>query len=134
VDESGVAHFVGAARRSVRLQLEAPIVDSLPLTDYPASGERSYRSCAIVGNSGTLLGAAQGPEVSDSCLLESPAQCIRSTRTRTILCTATRTIFHIGTIFYTRVVFYTRTRTILCTRTGTVSYARTFLQQDCLLY
>jgi len=63
VDESGIAHFMGHQRRMTRLQLEPEIAASLPQTDYPVTMDRSYRSCAIVGNSGTMLSSRQGAEI-----------------------------------------------------------------------
>jgi len=46
---------------TVHLTLEAPLVGRLPPRDYGAKGR--HASCALVGNSGTLLGSKFGPEI-----------------------------------------------------------------------
>ncbi|KAK3271633.1 hypothetical protein CYMTET_20030 [Cymbomonas tetramitiformis] len=45
------------------MQIEPELVASLPALDYGVSGTVMHRSCAIVGNSGTLLGGKQGEEI-----------------------------------------------------------------------
>jgi hypothetical protein len=42
------------------------LLKHLPPTDYMPYGQRKFRSCAAVGNSGALLGSNRGAEVRES--------------------------------------------------------------------
>jgi len=64
IDEDGeTAKYAGAGGKATRMHFEADIVASLPKTDYAATGERSHKTCALVGNSGTLLRSGMGAEI-----------------------------------------------------------------------
>jgi hypothetical protein len=53
------------------------LLKHLPPTDYMPYGQRKFRSCAVVGNSGALLGRNHGAEVSDSTHIVSNKQAER---------------------------------------------------------
>jgi hypothetical protein len=63
VDSEGVVKYTGASQHHTSMALPPELVKILPPDDYAATGERSYRTCAVVGNSGTMLHSQMGAEV-----------------------------------------------------------------------
>mmetsp|Transcript_11792 Transcript_11792/g.15965 ORF Transcript_11792/g.15965 Transcript_11792/m.15965 type:complete len:450 (+) Transcript_11792:122-1471(+) len=59
----GTTQFTSSSGTITRTHFEPEIIASLPATDYPVTGEKVFRSCALVGNSGTLLGSKHGPSI-----------------------------------------------------------------------
>jgi hypothetical protein len=65
VDSEGVAKYTGPNQHHTSMALPPELARILPPDDYAATGERSYGTCAVVGNSGTMLRSQMGAEVRD---------------------------------------------------------------------